>query len=140
MKIRHSWCIAIMSMLLGSNVFSQGYTYSDGSANTYKIAPEMLEYIPVRKEHSSSGNYSGGTAKTVKISSDDYSLIRGLLEEAIAQKAAHTALRAKMSGRISRNIESEETEVILRPGAAIKNQIEKKLSEFLNRGAQNEVP
>jgi hypothetical protein len=88
----------------------------------------------VQKEQSSSGKYSGGTAKIVKISRDDFTLISGLLEEAITLKAAHTDKRVMMSGRIRRENEGAKTEVILAPGAAIKDQIEKKLSEFLNRG------
>ena len=135
MKMRSGcFCfIASAFLFLSGNALSQDYSYSDGSANTYKIAPGKLVYIPVKKENSSSGTYSGGTAKTVKLSDADYRLISDLLEEAIAGKAAQADRRVMMSGAISRNIGTEKTEVILKPGARVKDQIEKKLIELVNR-------
>ncbi len=124
---------AVAVLFYSGNGFSQDYSYSDGSANTYKIAPGTLEYIPVKKENSSSGTYSGGTAKTVKLSDADYRSISALFEEGIAGKASQTDRRVMMSGVINRNIKNDKAKVILKPGARVKDQIEAKLLEFVKR-------
>ena len=120
MKIRLGCLCFIAAAFFSGNGFSQDYSYSDGSANTYRITPGKLEYIPVKKEHSSSGTYSGGTAKTVKLSDTDYRAISALLDEGIAGKALHTDRRVMMSGVISRSIKDDKTVVILKPGAGAK--------------------
>ena len=128
------FCFAASTLLLlCGNGFSQDYSYSDGSANTYKVAPGKLEYIPVKKENSSSGTYSGGTAKTVKLSDADYRSICALFEEGIAGKAQQTDRRVMMSGVINRNFKNDKAKVILKPGARVKDQIETKLLELIKR-------
>ena len=135
MKKRLGHCCFVASILVFSGYgFAQDYSYSDGSANVYKIAPDRLEYIPVKKENSSSGTYSGGTAKTVKLNDADYRSISGLLEAGVAGKASQTDRRVMMSGVISKNSANDKTVVILKPGAGIKDQIEAKLRELLKRG------
>ena len=133
MKMRFDRFIAFSLFIFSGNGFPQDYSYSDGSANTYKVAPGKLEYIPVKKENSSSGTYSGGTAKTVKISDADYRVLSQLFEEGIAGKVSQTERRVMMSGVISRAVKNEKTVVILKPGATVKDQIETKLLELMNR-------
>lgn len=132
-KIRVYWRIAIIFTLLsGGHVFAQDYTYGDGSANLYKITPGTLEYIPVQKEQSSSGSYSGGSPKSVRISKVDYARLAALLDGALAAKDAHTDKRVMMSGYILRHHHEAKTEAILAPGAPAKNQIELVLAALLN--------
>jgi hypothetical protein len=135
-NVKRALCGFLASLMLffsGSGL-AQGFSYSDGSANTYKIAPGKLEYIPLRKENSSSGAYSGGTAKTVKLSDADYQALISLFEQAMAQKTSHGDRRVMMSGVITKNIENDRASVILKPGAGIKDQIEARLLEILKRG------
>ena len=110
------------------------YVYSDGSANIYQISPMELRYKPVTKEVSSSGVYSGGTAKRVTLSEADFRSVSLLLDAAMDDKAAHTGKRVMMSGAISRKTGAAHTEVILSPQAGIKRRIEDKLAELLKRG------
>ena len=124
----------IAAAFFSGNGFAQDYSYSDGSANTYRIAPGKLEYIPVKKENSSSVTYTGGTAKTVKLSDVDYRSLSALLEEGIAAKSLQTDRRVMMSGVIRRSTKDDKTVVILKPGVRVKDQIEAKLLELANRG------
>ena len=119
--------------LMSGHSYSQNYRYGDGSANQYDISPGKLEYLPVKKENSSSGSYSGGTAKVVKLSDADFRELSALLDEGIATKSSHTENRVMMSGVIRRNINNEKSTVILKPGAAVKQRIESKLLELVGR-------
>ena len=125
--------VGVSIMFYSGSGFAQEYAYSDGSANTYKIAPGRLEYIPVKKENSSSGAYSGGTAKTVRLSDADYSSLSVLFNDGIASKASQTDRRVMMSGVIHRNTRNDNATVILKPGAPIKDQIEAKLLDLIRR-------
>ena len=59
-------CVIMMAALLAGNAaHAWDYVYGDGSANVYRMTPRELHYVPVKKENSSSGVYSGGVARTV---------------------------------------------------------------------------
>lgn len=105
--------------------------YSDGSANRYIITPDSLEYDPVKPEESSTGFYSGGDPKSIKISSDQFDSIGQLFDKAIANKAVHIEDRMKTSGAISVSKGDVRTNVILAPGCAEKQAIESLLKKIL---------
>ena len=107
------------------------YEYADGSGNAYKIQPSSLEYIPVKKEESSSGIYSGGEAKTVTINAEQYKNISILLESAMNNTAIHINDRVLMSGVI-RAISSENTRsCIIKPGSDELSKIEDALKNIV---------
>ncbi len=135
MNLWHCRLVFFVASLLSINghSFSQDYRYSDGSANQYVISSGKLQYLPVKKENSSSGSYSGGSAKVVKLSEADFRELSVLLDGGIAAKSAHTERRVKMSGIIRRNTDNEKFMVILKPGAAVKDRIEAKLLELIGR-------
>ena len=124
-----------MAALLASNAaHAWDYVYGDGSANVYRMTPRELHYVLVKKENSSSGVYSGGVARTVTLSDADYRSLGGLLDAAIADKAAHTDKRVMMSGAITRNTGDTKALVILKPDAPVKREIEAALAVALQRG------
>jgi hypothetical protein len=51
------------------NQFS--FYFEDGSGNAFKLSGDTLSFIPVAKEMSSSGMYSGGTKKSVVLSENN---------------------------------------------------------------------
>ena len=51
------------------NQFS--FYFEDGSGNAFKLSGDTLSFIPVAKEVSSSGMYSGGTKKSVVLSENN---------------------------------------------------------------------
>ena len=125
----------MMAALLASNAaHAWDYVYGDGSANVYRMTPRELHYVLVKKENSSSGVYSGGVARTVTLSDADYRSLGGLLDAAIADKAAHTDKRVMMSGAITRNTGDTKAHVILKPDAPVKREIEAALAVALQRG------
>jgi lipopolysaccharide export LptBFGC system permease protein LptF len=120
----------IAFLLSGFVGMSQTYLYSDGNANTYKIFKEKIEYVPVTKENSSSGMYSGGEPKTTTITIQQYDSLKAVLEEAIGAKEFHAKNREKQSGQITKAGKKKKT-VILQPRAAIRNKIEKQLKHLM---------
>ena len=108
------------------------YTYSDGSANRYILAPGTLEYDPVTPEESSTGTYSGGDPKTVSISPEQFDSIRHLLDKAISDTAVHIEDRIKTSGAIAVVKGNDRTQVILAPGSAEKEAIENLLRKIMS--------
>ena len=132
--------ILVVTLCASSPVLAWDYVYSDGSANEYRISPRELQYVPVTKENSSSGFYSGGTEKSVVLSDAQYRTISQLLDAALADKTAHTGTRVKMTGLIRRSTDStnsasssngSRSAVILSPRAAVKQKIEAALASML---------
>lgn len=86
---------------------------SDGSANTYIITENILEYIPVTPEISSSGVYSGGDPYTKKITKQDFLIITKLVREIFENKNGILQERVMGSIQITRvNSQSKETIIV----------------------------
>jgi hypothetical protein len=120
----------VIFVLLALSSSGQAYIYSDGNANTYKIHKDKIEYLPITKENSSSGMYSGGEAKTTSITARQYDSLKLVLEEAIAAKKFHSKQREKQSGQLTKAGKKKKI-VILQPRAAIRNKVEKHLRFLL---------
>ena len=108
------------------------YIYSDGNSNTYNISETHINYEPVTKGNSSSGNYSGGEAKTKNISQKDFEKINSLFKEALASKVEQQQTREMMTGLlIHKKGKKTMEQVVLKPGSAYINKIETLLKSFL---------
>lgn len=103
--------------------------YADGSANRYEISSTELKYIPVKPEESSTGMYSGGEPAQIALSNEQYSQLKNLFESALAQTDQHIPDRIKTSGLVAVG----EYQAILKPGSALKAEIESKLKNLLGR-------
>jgi uncharacterized lipoprotein len=107
------------------------YEYADGNGNTYKIQPSSLEYIPVKKEESSSGLYSGGDAKTVTINAEQYKNISMLLESALDNTGIHINDRVMMSGVVRATSPENNRSCIIKPGSNELFKIEQTLKTIV---------
>ena len=120
---------AILINLLNFSCMNKStvYEYADGNGNTYKIQESSVEYVPVKKEESSSGMYSGGDAKRVTITAEQYKKISALLDSALDNTSIHINERVMMSG-VVRVISSEnKRSCIIRPGSDDLLRIEQSL-------------
>ena len=126
---------AILLNLLNFSCMNKAtvYEYADGNGNTYRIQASSLEYIPVKKEESSSGMYSGGEARTVAINAEQYRDISALIESALNNTGIHINDRVMMSG-VVRAISSQNTRsCIIKPGSDELIGIEQALAEMMGR-------
>lgn len=77
-----------------------GFTFIDGNANCYFINDTQIVYKPVTKLQSSSGEYNGGSSKTVAIDKKTFSKLHKLAKKIIADKQVHEVYRNKGDGVI----------------------------------------
>jgi hypothetical protein len=114
------------------------YRYADGTGNLYIIYPESIEYLPITRAESSSGNYDGGTPKTVKITDRQYRDVAAILDRALDLKSIHVGNgkngRVKGSGMISKRVNERQilTQVIDRDSRS-QTEIEALLKQLLNQ-------
>jgi hypothetical protein len=101
-----------------ANKSESKYQYADGAGNLYIIAPESIEYRPVSRAESSSGNYDGGTPRTVKINARQYREIVVALDRAFnsrSNRVENASMgRAKGTGLIYKRLKNRQiqTQVI----------------------------
>lgn len=108
------------------------YIYSDGNSNSYNITETHINYEPVTKENSSSGNYSGGEAKSKTISQKDFEKINTLFKEAITAKTEQQNDRVMQSGLlIHKKGKKTMDQIVLKPGSAYIRKIESLLKSLL---------
>ena len=105
------------------------YEYADGSGNVYHLTTSSLKYIPVTPDRSSSGKYSGGEPKEVKISEEEFARLSAALEGAIANASIQQKEREMMTGLITRG----SVRVVLKSNSVEKKQIEDELRKLLNK-------
>jgi hypothetical protein len=108
-------------------------SYADGNANLYKIGQDWLEYVPVTPDQSSSGFYSGGEPKTVKITTEELEKIKELFTKAFADKSQHVENRVKMTGAISQFSDNQWFSVVLDAQSSHKLAIENLLKDLLKK-------
>lgn len=109
------------------------YEYADGSANVYKLTSTTLEYIPVKKEESSTGMYSGGDPKTEAITKTQYESVSKLLESALSNTSIHIEDRMKTSGAILAIDGDKKRRCIIKPKCAEMIAIEDALKAVLGK-------
>lgn len=108
------------------------YKYFDGNNNTFIINDSLIKYVPVKAKESSSGIYSGGKAKQVKIKKEKFQQLVKLFEEAFAKESEKQIIREMMSGALSEyHTNKLKKEAILKPKSEIKKRIETELAAIL---------
>ena len=103
------------------------YEYADGNGNVYILTSSSLEYVPVKKEKSSSGSYSGGSPKKITITSTQYKSIKDLLDAALENTSIHIKDRVMMSGVVRISGSQANQSCIIKPGSEELSRIEKVL-------------
>ncbi len=74
--------IALTSM----TIQAKSYLYIDGNNNDYEICGDSIIYTPVTAIESSSGEYSGGNQKRVKISTEQFQKIESIIKLILKDK------------------------------------------------------
>lgn len=107
------------------------YQYADGNANVYIPSADMLEYVPVKPQSSSSGFYSGGEPKKVKLTANEFQQLVTLIETALKNTDAHIQERIKGSGAIKTLTGSEKHAIFLKPACVEQQNLEVALKKLL---------
>ena len=106
------------------------YTYKDGNNNLYFISENEISYKPISLKESSSGSYSGGQPKTIKISQEQFRVINALFEQAFNDKSSHLENRIMGSSILTRK--APDKHCIIKPGSVLINNIETALKNLLH--------
>lgn len=122
--------LIILSLLISLAGGAQVYLYSDGSSNSYLVTPEKIAYTPVKKESSSSGAYSGGEEKSVKLTAKQFEKLKSFFEEALKQPGFQNSKREMGTGLIHKSDKSGK-EVVLPSEAPLKEKIETYLKQLV---------
>ena len=117
-----------MVSLYSFNVKSKAYSYTDGNNNTYLIRSTSLEYKPISKENSSSGTYSGGEAKKITITKEQFSKIESLIDSIRKDKKNIIDSRPMGCGTLAVN---DGKPIYIALGSTNKNALEKELTALL---------
>lgn len=94
------YCKLIEQAKLANLPQKSHYRYIDGKNNVWEISNGIVEYKPISKELSSSGEYSGGQPFQSKITSDQFLTIQAMLQKALSNPAIHLQNRLMGSGTI----------------------------------------
>lgn len=87
--------------------------FSDGNANIYKISQSTVTFTPVTPEQSSSGIYSGGEAKIVSISKEQFADFFIDAESMLTNKSITTDKRQKGMGNIKIEFKNSKKSAII---------------------------
>lgn len=115
------------------NTQKLSYTFADGSGNQYKLSPNVLEYIPVKPEESSTGMYSGGEPKTVNVTTEQFTTLETLFKKAIENSSIHMQDRIKTSGAITVSHENKQKHYIIKPNTKELIAIDSTLRKMVGR-------
>jgi hypothetical protein len=114
------------------------YEYADGAGNRHLIDRQSIDYRPISRLESSSGIYDGGTAKRVKIDTQQYQTISTTLDRAFKLKSSRVAAgkgRAKGTGMISKPDRARRLQSrILEMNSPARQQIEALLQQTIATG------
>ncbi len=121
-------CASLIQCKTGKDL-NISYTYTDQNNNVISISSERITYNPIAAEESSSGTYSGGDPKSVKISEENFQIISRKAEE-LFDGAPKNVRREMLTSVLSKRVNEQSTRVILSK-SALRNDFEKLLLEFL---------
>ncbi len=128
-------CCVIFYLLLSLDSFGQAnvakYEFFDGSANTYIITSDSIEYIPIEPSESATGTYDGGDPVLRKIDSSEYDTLSFIIQEMISDKFFHITDRMKTSGLIKVHTNDEINAYIISPRSELLRYFQTKLKEII---------
>ena len=108
------------------------YNYLDGNGNQFIIKKDIIEYIPVKPQHSSSGVYNVGNYTKKELSNIQYNQLTSILNVAIKNKKIHIKNRVKMSGMIIIQEKNKENVCILSPNSKEVQEIDSLLHDTIS--------
>ncbi|MEZ4462833.1 MAG: hypothetical protein R3E66_24520 [bacterium] len=110
-------------------------SFGDGSGNQFRFwqmkadEPPQFEYTPVTAEESSSGTYSGGSAKFGELSAADVKQIWSKIEAMSADEALHADTRMMGTGQFVVTAGQKSTTFIVKSGAEL-NEFRSFINQF----------
>lgn len=125
--------LSLLLILMSTSLFAQNYVYLDGSGNKYELIKSELEYTPVKKENSSSGEYAGGFQKKVSVTSEEIQIVKAAFEKAIQAKTEQQENREMMTGMVIKEKKKKKTEVILKSNSEAKKELEEVLQKLISK-------
>ena len=99
------------------------YTYVDGSNNVYSLTQDSLDYDPISPNQSSSGEYSGGEPKTVKITTEQFAKLETIILALSKDKKSHEKTRQMGFG----TLEVGKKIIYINSSSTLKSDLEKEL-------------
>lgn len=106
------------------------YSYLDGSGNSYYITTDLIQYDPVKAQHSSSGIYTGGNAAQTTLYFEQLEAIKVIIQKVQQNKSDHITNRVKGSGQL--RLHNEEKMYILGYNTSSQKELETLLNKMLN--------
>ncbi len=108
------------------------YKYIDGNNNLWIVKENEIEYKPITKEQSSSGEYSGGKPFKVSITLEQYGELQILFKNALQQTSSHSEKREMGTGTVLQFVTETfgVADFYLKMGSAEKKEIEDRLEKF----------
>ena len=129
------FCALVVSTALYGGAGYDMLVYADGSGNVYhySVTANVLEYFPVQPENSSSGIYSGGEYKKIRLNKKETGKLLRIFIKALSAKGEHFSRREKGTGQLELRKNQNTETVILKSSSRMKNEIEQFLKSILHR-------
>jgi hypothetical protein len=107
---------------------AKSYTYIDGNNNDYEITSDSIFYSPIAPVESSSGEYSGGDPKRLKITEAQFLKIEMIIKSILKDKSNFIKDRLMGCGTL---IAGKKTTYI-NSASQLKAELEQELKSYLN--------
>ena len=107
----------------------KAYTYVDGNNNTYVITSSLIDYRPVSKEMSSSGEYSGGEPKKKVINQEQFDKIEAIMLLIRKDKTNYIENRSMGCGTLY--VKGNKRPIFIKSSSKYKSDLERELQELI---------
>ena len=114
-----------------NNTVDTVFTYYDAARNKYVLKGFELEYIPVAKNESSSGMYSGGTYESKELNNGQRENLELLFNTAFADTLARTDKNIKPNAVIEINVDNKNVNFILIAASEINQSLNNNLKQLI---------
>jgi hypothetical protein len=121
------------------------YQYADGAGNLYVIRLESIEYYPITRAESSSGNYDGGIYRKVQLTQRQYRELAGSIDRAFKLHSIDPRNsnigRAKGTGAIFKQINNRKVRSqIIAQNSRSQIEIEALLKQLISSQPEEVMP
>jgi predicted RNA-binding protein Jag len=107
--------------------------YTDGSGNNWNIMANMIKYVPVSPQTSSSGFYSGGKGADTKIKEENFAKILEAFQSIVENNDIHLPARVMTSGQLIIKEEGKQIRKVIFKNGKEMESLEELLNGFLRK-------
>lgn len=108
-------------------LFAVTFEYIDGNGNQYILKDDILEYIPIQPEYSSSGFYSGGEPFSEKLNPKQKQALEKLFLESKSLPESQKELYHKKGSGL---VVIGQTSVLVKQNSSYQKKLELELNKF----------